>query len=316
MESFRIWALQLINEKGSIKRIRSDHGGEFQNETMKVFCEDHGIAHQFSAPRTPQQNGVVERKNRTLQEMARAMIHGNQMSQKFWAEALNTACYIINRVYVRKGTIKTPYELWKGKTPNLSYFHVFGCQCYILNDKDYLGKFDSKSDEGIFLGYSGSSSAFRIYNKRTRSVVESVNVVFDDYSPTVSRTKDDSDSDKDQPEERDQEVKDEETGKVQEIDQKVEQQIHRNHSEADIIGNINDGMKTRKVQIDFKKMMNNFTIWESVQFECFVSALEPKDHCQALEDEFWIIAMQEELEQFVRNEVWELVPRPEDVNVI
>ncbi|KAG7559347.1 Nucleic acid-binding OB-fold [Arabidopsis thaliana x Arabidopsis arenosa] len=136
--SFRIWALQLINERGGIKRIRSDHGGEFQNESMKDFCENHGIAHQFSAPRTLQQNGVVERKNRTLQEMARAMMHGNQVPQRFWAEAINTSCYIINRVYVRRDSMKTPYELWKGKTPNLSYFHVFGCRCYILNDKDYL----------------------------------------------------------------------------------------------------------------------------------------------------------------------------------
>ncbi|XP_010418802.1 PREDICTED: uncharacterized protein LOC104704403 [Camelina sativa] len=136
VDSFKIFALKLLNERGGIKRIRSDHGGEFQNESMKEFCEQHGISHQFSAQRTPQQNGVVERKNRTLQEITRAMIHGNQVPKKFWAEALNIACYIINRVYVRRDTSKTPYELWKGKTPNLSYFHVFGCKCYILNDKD------------------------------------------------------------------------------------------------------------------------------------------------------------------------------------
>ncbi|XP_056855389.1 uncharacterized protein LOC108838558, partial [Raphanus sativus] len=150
-ESFKIWALQLINEKGGIKKIRSDHGGEFENDAMTTFLESRGIAHQFAAPWTPQQNGVVERKNRTLQEMGRAMLHGNKIAKRFWAEALSTACYTINRVYVRKGTTKTPYEMWTGKTPNLSYFHVFGCKCYILNDKDYLGKFDSRSDEGFFL---------------------------------------------------------------------------------------------------------------------------------------------------------------------
>ncbi|CAA7049696.1 unnamed protein product [Microthlaspi erraticum] len=115
MASFKIWALQVITEKGSLKRIRSDHGGEFQNEVMTKFCNEQGIAHQFSAPRTPQMNGVVERKNRTLQEMARAMIHGGNIPVKFWAEAINTACYIINRVYMRKALLKTPYELWKGK---------------------------------------------------------------------------------------------------------------------------------------------------------------------------------------------------------
>ena len=153
-ESFKILALQLINERGEIKKIRSDHGGEFENGVMMEFCEQKGISHQFAAPRTPQQNGVVERKNMTLQEMACAMIHGNKIPQRFWADALSTACYIVNMVYVRKGTTKTPYEMWNGRTRNLGYFHVFGCRCYILNDKDYLGKFDLRSDERIFMGYS------------------------------------------------------------------------------------------------------------------------------------------------------------------
>lgn len=109
------------------------------------------------------------------------MIHENNVPERFWAEALNTACYIINKVYVRKRTTKTLYELWKGKTPNLSYFHVFRCKCYIINDKDHLGKFDSKSDEKIFLGYSGSSTSFRVYNKRTKVIIESVNIVFDNF---------------------------------------------------------------------------------------------------------------------------------------
>ena len=83
------------------------------------------------------------------------MIHGNKIPQRFWAdEALSIACYIINRVYVRKGTTKTPYEMWNRRTLNLCYFHVFGCRCYILNDNDYLRKFNSRSDEGIFRGYS------------------------------------------------------------------------------------------------------------------------------------------------------------------
>lgn len=118
----------MINERGtSIKRRRTDHGGEFQNDAMMKLCDNQGTAHQFSAPRTPQQNSVVEKKNRILQEMALAMIHGNKVPTRFWAEAINTACYLINRVYVRKDTSETPYELWKAKTRTVSYFHVFGC---------------------------------------------------------------------------------------------------------------------------------------------------------------------------------------------
>lgn len=324
VNSFRILALQLINEKGSIKKIRSDDGGEFQNESMKEFCESHGIVHQFSAPRTPQQNGVVERKNRTLQEMARAMIHGNQVPKRFWAEALNTACYIVNRVYVRRETSKTPYELWKGKTPNLSYFHVFGCRCFILNDKDYLGKFDSKSDEGMFLGYSESSMAYRIFNKRSCAVVESVNVVFDDL--TVSNKgnrKSDSDSETETPgseaEKADSEIEEtkdnESEPEISHSDLHGTLTVHKNHSASDIIGKLTE-RKTRGVQIDFKKLHSNFAIWETVQFECFVSSIEPKNHVEALEDDFWIRAMEEELEQFERNQVWELIKRPEDINIL
>ena len=86
---------------------------------------------------------------------------------KLWAEAVSTACYTINRVYVRPGMGKTPYEIRRGKKPNLSHFHIFGSKCYILNDRDHLGKFDSKSDESFFLGYSNNSSAYRVYNMRT-----------------------------------------------------------------------------------------------------------------------------------------------------
>ncbi|XP_010457015.1 PREDICTED: uncharacterized protein LOC104738554 [Camelina sativa] len=267
IDSFKILALQLLNERGGIKKVRNDHGGEFQNEAMKEFCEQHGISHQFSAPRTPQQNGVVERKNRTLQEMARAMIHGKQVPKKFWAEALNTACYIINRVYVRRDTTKTPYELWRGKTPNLSYFHVFGCRCYILNDKDYLGKFDSKSDEGMFLGYAESSTAFRVYNKRTGLIMESVNVVFDDQSVAVRG--DDSDSDSEQVSitkaHNEGSELDIPVTKPEEV-----QQVHKNHSASDVIGDLNEKMKTRGVQIDFRKMTSYFTTLETVFYECCV----------------------------------------------
>ena len=87
----------------------------------------------FFAPKIPQQNGVVERKNKTLQEMARVILNSKKLSSRLWVEAVNTACYTINRVFLRSGTNKISYEIWRGKIPNLSHFHVFGCTCYILN---------------------------------------------------------------------------------------------------------------------------------------------------------------------------------------
>nr|KYP31612.1 Retrovirus-related Pol polyprotein from transposon TNT 1-94 [Cajanus cajan] len=139
--------------------------------------------HNFSTPRTPQQNRVVERKNRSLKEMARTLLNDFSTSKHFWEEAVNTSCYVQNRIYIRPILKKTPYELWKGQAPNISYFHPFGCKCFILNTKDNLGKFDSKIDEGILLGYSERSRAYRVFNNRTKNVKEAIHVKFDENKP-------------------------------------------------------------------------------------------------------------------------------------
>ena len=114
--------------------------------------------------------------------MARTMLNEHNILKYFWAEAVNTACYIMNRVLIRPSISKTPYELWNNKKQNISYFKVFGCKCFILNERDVLGKFDAKSDEGIFLGYSSVSKAFRVFNKRTLVIEESIHVVFNEIS--------------------------------------------------------------------------------------------------------------------------------------
>jgi len=98
----------------------------------------------------------------------------------FWGEAINTACHIINRVYLRPKTSKTPYKIWQGKKPTVKYFQIFDSKCYILRDRKNLGKFDPKSDEGIFRGYSTKSHAYRVYNTITETMIESINVVIDD----------------------------------------------------------------------------------------------------------------------------------------
>ena len=112
--------------------------------------------------------------------MARAMLHNKDVARNLWREAVNTACHTVNRVYFRPGTKKTPYGLWKGKKPNVKYFRIFGSTCFIFKDRENVGKFDSRSDEGRFLGYSSTSKAFWVYNKRTMKVMEIVNVVIDE----------------------------------------------------------------------------------------------------------------------------------------
>ena len=183
-ESYSVFAdfcNQVQNEKDfKIVKVRSDHGGEFENKFFEKYFSENGILHDFSCPRTPQQNGVVERKNRTLQEMARTMINETNMAKYFWAEAINTTCYIQNRISVRPILNKTPYELWRNRKPNISYFHPFGCVCYMLNTKDNLNKFDSKAQKCFMLGYSERSKGYRVYNAETQCVEESIHVKFDD----------------------------------------------------------------------------------------------------------------------------------------
>ena len=154
---------------------------------MESFCTRSSISQEFSAPITPQQNGVVKRKNRVIREMDRAMLYNKDVARNLWGEAVNTACHTINKVYFGPGTKKTPYELWKGRKPNVKYFIIFGSTCFILKDRENVEKFDFWSDEGIFLGYSSTSKAYRVYNKRTMKVMETVNVLIDESSIPVLR---------------------------------------------------------------------------------------------------------------------------------
>ncbi|GJV08766.1 putative ribonuclease H-like domain-containing protein [Tanacetum coccineum] len=152
LKSFITGVENLIDQR--VKVIRCDNGTEFKNKEMNQFCERKGIKREFSVARTPQQNGVAERKNRTLIEAARTMLADSKLPTTFWAEAVNTACYVQNRVLVTKPHNKTPYELFLGRKPALGFMRPFGCHVTILNTIDHLGKFDGKADEGFFVGYS------------------------------------------------------------------------------------------------------------------------------------------------------------------
>ncbi|GJV40369.1 retrovirus-related pol polyprotein from transposon TNT 1-94 [Tanacetum coccineum] len=223
--------------------IVDDYSREFDNEVQfGEFCNANGITHNFSAPRTPQSNGVVERKNRTLQEMSRTMLNEQSLPQKFWCNAVDTSTYILNRILIRTILGKTPYEILRGRKPTLDYFRVFGSKCFILNTKDYLTKFDPKSYEGVFLGYSQNSKAYIILNKHTRKIEESLNVTFDE-TPPPSKTSPLVDDDLDE-EEAIMEIKKKNLENVikdetLEIDEIVNIKKSRNHPLENVIGNLN-----------------------------------------------------------------------------
>ncbi|GJT24505.1 ribonuclease H-like domain-containing protein [Tanacetum coccineum] len=151
----------------------------------KASCKAKIDRYEFSNARTPQQNGVAKRMNRTLIEAARTMLADSHLPTTFWAEAVNTACYTFNRVRVTKPQNKTPYELLFGHKPILSYIRPFGCHVTILNTLSPLGKFDGKSDEGFLVGYSVNSKAFRVYNLVTKRVEVNLHVNFLEEKPNV-----------------------------------------------------------------------------------------------------------------------------------
>ncbi|GJS94425.1 retrovirus-related pol polyprotein from transposon TNT 1-94 [Tanacetum coccineum] len=142
--------IENLNEV-SVKKLRSDNGTEFKNHKMEEFCDEKGISQNFSSPYTPEQNGVAERRNRTLIEAAETMLNSAKLSKQFWGEAVNIAFYTQNRSIIVKRHGKTSYDLFRGRSSNISYFHVFGCPVHIHNHRDHLGKFDEKANDGFFL---------------------------------------------------------------------------------------------------------------------------------------------------------------------
>ncbi|GJY19544.1 retrovirus-related pol polyprotein from transposon TNT 1-94 [Tanacetum coccineum] len=262
----------------TIVSIRTVHGREFDNEVQfGEFCNANGITHNFSAPRTPQSNGMVERKNMILQEMSRTILNEKSLPQKFWCNIVDTSTYILNRILIRAILGKTPYELLKGRKPTL------GSKCFILNTNDNLPKFDSKSYESVFLGYSQNSKAYIILNKNTKKVRESLNVTFDE-TPPPSKTSPLVDDDLDEEEaikvtekkNLENDIEDE----TLEIDKIVNIKDSRNHPLENVIGNLNQ----RTLRSQAQNQSNFF---------CFISTIEPKNVNEALTCDSWIVAMQE-----------------------
>ncbi|GKD53303.1 retrovirus-related pol polyprotein from transposon TNT 1-94, partial [Tanacetum coccineum] len=355
-------------------------GTEFVNQTLREWYENVGITHQISVARTPQHNGVVERRNRTLVEVARTMLIFSKAPLFLWAEAINTACYTQNRSLIRIRYNKTPYELMQDKKSDLSFFHVFGSLYYPTNDHDDLGKFDAKADIGIFVGYAPAKKAFRIYNRRTRIIIETIHVTFDELTamaseqfssgpglhymtPATSSTglgsnpvsqqpclppiRDDWDrlfqpmfdeyfnpppivvspvqevaapraevlTDSPVSTSMDQDAPS--TNSISQGSSSNVRQLHtlfehsgrwtKVHPIANVIGDPSRSVSTRK-------QLKTDAMW--CYFDAFLTSVEPKNFKQAMTEPSWIDAMQEEIHEFERIEVWELVPCPDKVFLI
>nr|GFB89865.1 retrovirus-related Pol polyprotein from transposon TNT 1-94 [Tanacetum cinerariifolium] len=172
--------------QAQVRVIRTDKGTEFLNQTFHAYFAAEGILHQTSVARTPKQNDVVERQNRTLVEAARTMLSAAKVPLFFWAEAIATACFTQNRSLVIPRHEKTPYHIINDRKLSVKFFHIFGFVCYIFRDGEILDNMKEKGDECIFVGYSTQSRAYRVFNKRTRVIMESIHVNFDELPQMVS----------------------------------------------------------------------------------------------------------------------------------
>nr|GEV91374.1 hypothetical protein [Tanacetum cinerariifolium] len=353
----------LVRLNVPVRHIRTDNGTEFVNQTLRDYYEEVGISHETSVACSLQQNGVVERRNRTLIEAARTMLIYAQTSLFLWAEAVATACFTQNRSIIRLRNGKTPYELLHSKLPDLSFFHVFVALCYPTNDNENLGKLQPKADIGIFIGYAPTKKAFRIYNWRTRRIVETIHVDFDELTAMASEQSIDDDSTgspsstivvQDAPspsksftpteiqssvilqdvgnDNLDMEVahmgndpflgvpipevtseQSSSTASPQSNVQPNHPMTHHNskwtkdHPLNNIIGQLSRPVSTRLQLHEQALVCYN---------DAFLTSVDPKTYKEALTQACWIEAMQEELNEFERLEVWELVPRPDQVIVI
>nr|GEY15635.1 hypothetical protein [Tanacetum cinerariifolium] len=175
--------LRLIQRglQAQVRVVRTNKGTKFFNQTLHAYFATEGILHQTSIAQTPEQNGVVKRRNRTFVEAARTMLSAAKVPLFFWAEAIATACFTQNRSLVIPRHEKTPYHIINDQKPSVKFFHIFGSICYIVNDGENLNKMKEKGDECIFVGYSTQSRAYRVFNKRTRVIMESIHVNFDEW---------------------------------------------------------------------------------------------------------------------------------------
>jgi Reverse transcriptase (RNA-dependent DNA polymerase)/gag-polypeptide of LTR copia-type/Integrase core domain/GAG-pre-integrase domain len=161
------------------KVLRSDNGTEYTGQNTQAILKKEGIEFQTTVPYNPEQNGVAERKNRTLCESARSMLFDANLPTKFWGEAISTACYVQNRLPT-KAANKTPFELWSGVRPNIKHLRVFGCKAYAHIPKEKRTKWDAKATEGVMVGYSETSTGYRVLHPDTNKITISRTVEFDE----------------------------------------------------------------------------------------------------------------------------------------
>ena len=298
---FKQWRIMVENKFDlKIKTFRTDGGGEFCGNDFEAYLKDHGIVHQKTIPKTPEQNGISERMNRTLVEMLRCMLDDSKLPKKFWAEALNTAVYLRNRSPTKSIDNKTPYEKLFGCKPNVKNFKIFGCTAYCHIPKDERRKLDNKSKKCVFLGYGSNIKGYRLFDLNKNKVLYSRDVIFEEIE------KDQFDNVVDLGEKRvilpcnDNASIEEETNS----DSTIEPNVNSQNESSDSVS-----CRPRRIV----SPPNRYGEWVHVAMADCDTPLTVDEALSGPESKLWKEALDVEMNSLLKNNVWTLETLPEGV---
>lgn len=310
--------------KKRIQTFRTDRGGEFVSREFNAYCEEAGIKRHLTAPYSPQQNGVVERRNRTLMEMTRSIMKHMSIPNYLWGEATRHSTYLINRMATRVIKDQTPYEVFYGRKPNISHLKIFGCVGYAKIDGKLLKKLDDRSRLLVHLGTEPGSKAYRMFDPRTQKVVVSRDVVFDESKGwNWSSRKEDQHNmegfkiipssfgnhgllETESNEETEQKAPKTE---LQETEPKPEE-TQEVETESD--DDIEPILRRSQRNTSKPKYLDDYVLLSEEEGEILLMFLndEPKNYEEAKKYKEWVRACKEEIESITRLESWELVDLP------
>ncbi|PRQ23286.1 putative RNA-directed DNA polymerase [Rosa chinensis] len=308
-DTFKVFKAYIEKQSGrKIKVLRTDRGQEY------IVCDDflkkNGIKHQLTARYTPQQNGVAERKNRTIMDMVRCMLKFKGLPKYFWAEAVSCAVYILNRSPSRSIDGSTPYEVWSGHKPNIQHMRVFGCIAFAHVPDHIRKKLDDKADKCIFIGYSTVTKGYKLYNPKTKKVIVSRDVTFDEQSAWDWCSKEDRPATfiplEDDLIEDDQQVNNPEVqspaNQVPETESPLEVALARPQREHRLPSYLKDyELNTTRRSISDEDIVN-FALYA----DC-----DPLTFDEACHQQHWVKAMDDEIHAIEKNDTWELTSLPE-----
>ena len=285
-----------------IKAMRSDRGGEFTSNDFNEFCEENGIRRPLTLPYSPQQNGVVERKNRSILNAARSMLKSKRMPKEFWAEAVDCAIYLSNRSPTRSVWGKTPQEAWSGRKPGISHLKVFGSIAYAQVPKQKRSKLDDRSEKYVFIGYDSRSKGYKLYNPSNGKVISSRDVVFDEESTWDWETQEGEQYDFfplfKGSEEESEELQDPMTPPPSPLPTQEDPSSEESSSERP------RRMRNLQELYEVTSNQDNLTLF------CLFADCEPIGFEEAVQSKKWRVAMDEEIQAIKKNDTWELADLP------